>query len=323
MTGKATTVKLSGGGRKMPYVGLGTYEVKGEEVGVALRAALECGYRHVDTAASYQNEEAIGDVLQEWLTSGKVTREELFITTKLPFIGTRAGDVAKFLQKSLQKLRVSYVDLYLIHSPVGFMGQHDEDHKPVDSEGNRVVDPNTDLESTWRAMEDQVECGRAHTIGISNFNSVQINRIMKGCRIPPANLQVEAQIYHQQKDLKAFCHKLGISFCAYSPLGAPYLTNGTGDRPPPLKHPRVTSIATRLKRTPAQVLLRFLIQLDMIVIPKSSNPDRIRENFQVFDFELSQEDMSSLEALDCGKEGRIVKLEESRRHHEYPFDIPF
>lgn len=315
------TFKTIARGHKMPVLGLGTFQAKGEEVGVALRAALECGYRHVDTATSYQNEEAIGDVLQEWLTKGKVTREELFITTKLPEIGNRPGDVAKFLQMSLEKLRVSYVDLYLIHSPTGIIAQDGDD---MYNEESGVPDHDTDLEAIWKAMEDQVECGRAHNIGISNFNSVQINRIMKVCRIPPANLQVEAQIYHQQKDLKTLCHKLGISFCAYSPLGAPYLTNGTGDRPPPLKHPRVTSIATRLKRTPAQVLLRFLIQLDMIVIPKSSKPDRIRENFQVFDFELSPEDMSSLRALDVpGGKGRIADYVYTKGHPEYPFGIPY
>ncbi|XP_071527603.1 aldo-keto reductase family 1 member B1-like [Panulirus ornatus] len=318
MADQVPSIELGNGGN-MPYIGLGTFKTKDCEMRESLRVALECGYRHVDTATFYQNEDAIGEVLQEWLASGKVTREEVFITTKLPRIGNRAGDVARFLQKSLEKLRVSYVDLYLFHHPVGAIGKDDDDLSPVDSEGNSINDPDTDLESVWKAIEEQVDAGRARNIGLSNFNIVQIERILKVCRIRPANLQVEVHAYHQQRDLRALCHKHGISVCAFGPLGAPYMADGAGERPVLLEHPKVVSIANRLARTPAQVLLRFLIQLGMAVIPKSSNPDRIRQNFQVFDFELSTEDMSSLEDLDCGKEGKIFTMEFSKSHPECPF----
>lgn len=300
----------------MPMVGLGTYKSRDDEIRQALNVALECGYRHIDTATVYENEVEIGDVLHEWLSSGRLAREELFVVTKLPMTGNRYKDVGRFLQDSLDKLRLSYVDLYLIHSPVG-MKEH--------SKGEFDLD--TNHEEIYKAMEEQVDAGKAKAIGLSNFNSKQIEKILKVCRIKPANLQVEIHVYHQQKDLRELCRGFDISICAYCPLGAPYMAKGSDECPILLQHPLVTSMAKRLGRTPAQVLLRFLIQNNMPVIPRSTNQKRLKENFKVFDFELCAEDMASLEALDRKGAGRIVDFkslfEGIENHPEWPFNIPF
>lgn len=312
-------------GQKIPIIGLGTWQARDEEVRQAVQLALECGYRHFDTATLYQNEEAIGDVLSKWISEGKVAREELFITTKLPTIGNRAEDVPKFLTTSLKKLQLTYVDLYLIHFPVGCKGKDENDLQPRDSEGKVVLDMSTDHKSLWKAMEEQVDAGRAKSIGISNFNSEQIERIMKFCRIQPANHQVEIHAFHQQRELRAVCHKHNITMCAYGPLGAPYKEK-TKEKTV-LQDPVVTSIAARLGKTPAQILLRHLIQLNIVVIPKSSNPERLKQNFQVFDFKLSDKDMRDLDNLDQGKDGKLFIFTESmigvENHPEFPFKIPF
>ncbi|XP_063602038.1 1,5-anhydro-D-fructose reductase-like isoform X1 [Penaeus indicus] len=312
-------------GLEMPMVGLGTWQARDDEVRQAVQQALECGYRHFDTATLYQNEEAIGDVLSKWISEGKVAREELFITTKLPTIGNRAEYVTKYLTTSLKKLQLSYVDLYLIHFPVGCIGKDENDLQPRDSEGKVVLDMDTDHESLWKAMEEQVDAGRAKSIGISNFNSAQVERIMKFCRIQPANHQVEIHAFHQQKELRAVCHKHNITMCAYGPLGAPYKEGAK--QKPVLKHPVVTSMAARLGKTPAQILLRHLIQLNIVVIPKSSNPDRLKQNFEVFDFKLSDDDMRELDNLDQGIDGKLFIFSDSmigvKKHPEFPFNIPF
>ncbi|XP_045598555.1 aldo-keto reductase family 1 member A1-A [Procambarus clarkii] len=322
MSTKVPTITMTDG-RKMPAVGLGTWMARDEEMRAALTVALECGYRHVDTAYYYQNEKVIGQVLHEWLSSGKVTREELFITTKLPEIGIRASDVSRFLKKSLEWLQLTYVDLYLVHKPYSFLGKDDDDINPVGREGDAGLDLTTNIEDVWKAMEEQVDAGRAKSIGLSNFNSVQTKRIMKMCRVPPANMQVEIHAYHQQKELRALYSSFGVSVCAYGPIGAPYLYSATSDHPALVNNPVVTAIASRLKRTPGQVLIRFLLQHGMAVVPKSSNPERIRQNIEVFDFKLTSEDMSALEALDRGPDGKIYCFEDCKSHPEYPFHIPF
>lgn len=314
-------------GTKMPIIGIGTYRSSPADIKLTINTALECGYRHIDTAFHYRNEREIGDVLKEWLDSGKIKREELFITTKLPLTANRAADVARFLNKSLESLKLDYVDLYLIHNPVGIKAKDDDGSFLADEEGNPVLDLETDLESIYKEMEKLADSGKAKAIGISNFNSKQIERIMKVCRIKPANLQVELHAYHQQKALREICSKHGITVCAYGPIGAPYKAKELDDSSPILlEHPTVTSIAKRLGKTPAQILLRFLVQLGIIVIPKSTNPERIRKNFQVFDFKLSPEDMSALDAVDKRESGRIFTFEDVlkgiSKHPEYTFHIP-
>lgn len=316
-------------GMKMPVIGLGTWQSPEQEVEQAIDAALEAGYRHIDTAFMYTNEAAIGRALKKWFDSGKIKREELFIVTKLPLIGNNAKYVEEFIKKSLEALQLSYLDLYLIHNPVGLV--YGKELYPVDENGKVKLDMSTDHVAIWKAMEAQVDAGRAKAIGVSNFNVKQIERILKSARIPPANNQVEMHIYMQQKELREFSKKSGVTICAYSPLGSPNFKNYTAARGlatdqikdlSPLADPVVVKIADAHRKTAAQVLLRYLIQLGVAVIPKSITPDRIKANYQIFDFELTDSEMAKLNALDKGEEGRILAggvLTAYKEHPEYPF----
>jgi len=316
-------------GMKMPSVGLGTWQSSTDDIKMAVNAALEAGYRHIDGAFIYHNESAIGEVLADWIQSGRVKREELFIVTKLPSMGNRPDRVERYLNDSLKNLRVDYVDLYLIHFPAGIMegvGGHGTLARRED--GGIVVDLRTDLLALWKAMEAQVDTGRVKSIGLSNFNSQQIERVVKGSRIKPANLQVELHAYFQQKPLRALCARHDITVCAYAPLGSP---GRFAEKPMEpvgqlLEDPVVVDIAKAHSKTPAQVLLRHLIQQQVVVIPKSISPKRIVENFQVFDFVLNDQEMEALNALDKGNGHRSFTMSGFlglSDHPEYPFKIPY
>ncbi|XP_063223444.1 aldo-keto reductase family 1 member A1-like isoform X2 [Bacillus rossius redtenbacheri] len=273
MAGNVLNATLNDG-NKMPLIGLGTSRELGDALKTMLNLALEIGYRHIDTAHAYQNEAAIGEVLKTWLDSGKIKREELFVVTKLPGMGNRAESVEKYLKQSLQDLQLSYVDLYLVHSPVGSI--EGTSNNPMD----RAVDMNTDHISLWKAMEAQVDAGRARSIGLSNFNARQVKRIVRAARIPPASLQVELNVYFQQRELVAFCRALDVSVCAYSPLGSPGSRfRATGNWP--TQDPVVLAVANKHNKTAGQVLLRHHVQRGIVAIPKSTNPSRLKENLQL------------------------------------------
>ncbi|CAG2059655.1 unnamed protein product [Timema podura] len=266
-----------------------------------INTALEVGYRHFDTAYFYNNEAEMGKAFKKLFDSGKFKREELFIVTKLPPTGNRASSVEKYIKLSLKALQLDYVDLYLIHNPVG---NKEAEAKP-DKLSTMELDMDTDLISLWKAMELQVDAGRARSIGVSNFNADQTARII------PANNQVELHLYFQRKELAAFCKALDVTMCAYAPLGSPafpeFYSNvmkGDAKKLPnvnPLQDPVVLKIAKNHNKTPAQILLRQIVQRGIVVIPKSSNPGRQRENFQVLDFELTEEEMYEMSLLDRGK----------------------
>ncbi|XP_049842325.1 uncharacterized protein LOC126293251 [Schistocerca gregaria] len=178
------------------------------------------GYRHIDTAYAYGNQAEIGQTLKKWFDSGRLNRVEIFIVTKLPFNGNRSESVEKYLKKSLEALQLEYVDLYLIHHPIGHLDVNGSLF-PRDKDGKVLLDMNTDHISLWKATEAQVDSGRAHSIGLSNFSSRQVKRICEAARIPPANLQVELLACFQQRELAAFYRALGITVCVYGPLGSP------------------------------------------------------------------------------------------------------
>lgn len=318
-------------GLKMPLVGFGTSQ-SGDEMQSALHCALQAGYRHIDTAALYMNEAAIGQVLAEWIQSEKVRREELFIVTKLPPIGNRPEKVERFIKQSLHNLQLDYVDLYLIHFPAGILEGQSEAMRPGQVNKGLVLDLETDLVALWRAMEAQVDQGRAKSIGLSNFNSQQIERVVKAARIKPANLQVEVHAYFQQKPLRALCARHGISVCAYAPLGSggrfkQYLAQGrtTQGVSGLLENDVVMEIAKAHSKMPAQILLRHLVQQQVIVIPKSVTPERIQANFKVLDFSLSEREMQALDALDQehGRTFTMSGFEGLSNHPEFPFHIPY
>jgi diketogulonate reductase-like aldo/keto reductase len=243
-------------GSRMPVLGLGVWQMAaGAETERAVEYALDVGYRHVDTASMYRNEESVGAAVRR---SG-VSREEIFVTTKL--FPTHPS-AERELEKSLKRLGFDYVDLYLIHWPVPVMtGRY------------------------WRQLERVHERGLAREIGVSNFSRAPLESPDGST---PAVNQVHFSPFRFPRALRDYCEERGIVTEAYSPL-----EQGRG-----LDHPTITSIAERLGRTPAQVMLRWAVQQRTVVIPKSSNPDRIRSNAQIFDFELSADDMQALSALD-------------------------
>ncbi|KAJ8923970.1 hypothetical protein NQ315_006746 [Exocentrus adspersus] len=322
-------IKLNSG-NTMPVIGLGTWRAQPQEVENAVAVALEAGYRHIDTAFNYNNEESIGNALQKWFTSGKGKREDLFITTKLPNFGNRPKDVSRFLKMSLEKLKLSYVDLYLIHMPFSFHCNETNLTPLVNEDGSFSLDTNNDLLGTWKVLEQQVKDGLTKDIGLSNFNCEQIQRVYNNAEIKPAVVQVELHAYLQQKELRETCKKLNIAITAYSPLGSPGANNhfnakynySLDDFPDILGHPTVKELAEKYQKTPGQILLRHLVQQDIIVIPKSGNPERIKTNIDIFNFDLSEEDIRKLDALDKDEEGRIFDFlffKGVENHPEYPF----
>ncbi|XP_003694620.1 1,5-anhydro-D-fructose reductase-like [Apis florea] len=311
-------------GELMPIIGFGTWQAQEKELENALNIALEAGYRHIDTATAYENEKVIGDVLKNWFDSGKLKRSDIFIVTKLPAVGNRAEDVEKWIKTSLQNLQLEYLDLYLIHVPIGFEKVGDILH-PFDENGQIKLDNSTNHVKIWTEMEKQVKCGRTKAIGLSNFNISQIKRILKNTKMKISMLQIEFHVYFQQKELVKFCKQENIPITAYSPLGSRSLIkllNKTEEISDMLQNDVVMEIAKNYKKSSAQILLRYILQNGIVVIPKSTNPQRIKENIELFDWELNPEDMKKLYNLDCGESSRICDLKFFKgieTHPEYPF----
>ncbi|CAD5111988.1 DgyrCDS1242 [Dimorphilus gyrociliatus] len=314
-------------GRKMPILGYGTFLANDEEeLKVALRSALDAGYRKIDTALIYNNEHVIGEILQEYFQNGKLKRDDIFVTTKLWHNYMESKErIKQGIQRSLKNLKLDYVDLYLVHLPIGRQFTTEDELNPIDENGNGKFS-NADLcEVVWRGMENLVDAGLTKSIGVSNFNSKQIERINKVARIPIANNQIEIHSFFQQWDLVKFCQDNGITVTAYSPLAAP----GASFRPQdadtnPLICPIVKEIAEKYKKTPAQILLRSLLERNIAIIPKSVTLKRISENLDIFDFKLDEDSRKKLKSLDKGL--RIFKQDWQKgmvEHPEYPFNIPF
>jgi len=201
-------------GQKMPVLGLGTCDAKDEDgLERALDAALEFGYRHIDTAFAYENEAIVGKVLNKWLDGGKIKREDLFITTKLPPTGIHPDRVELFMKKSLTNLQLDYVDLYLVHLPIGI--KYEEGNVGPKFE----LEPKTDHAAIWKKMEEQVDAGRAKNIGLSNYNISQIETVLKAARIKPANLQVELHVFFATTETGRVLPKKWYNCGGLLPLG--------------------------------------------------------------------------------------------------------
>ena len=245
-------------GNRIPLLGLGVWQVpNGPECVKAVRWALELGYRHIDTAQAYGNEESVGQGLRD---SG-IPREEVFITTKFY---PRGSDPAAEAERSLRRLGVDQVDLYIIHWPQG---------GPT---------------WAWPGMERARELGRARSIGISNFDTRELEEVISSAEVPPVVNQVQFGPFAYRRGLLEQCERRDVALEAYSTLG-------TGRH---LDDPTVVEIARRVGRTPAQVLLRWCVERQIPVLPKSTHRERSEENAQIFDFSLSDEDMAALDALD-------------------------
>lgn len=247
-------------GSAMPLLGLGVWQIpNGPETERSVRWALELGYRHVDTAQAYGNEESVGKALRE---SG-VPREEVFLTTKF-YPRAKSGDPCAEAERSVRRLGVDQVDLYIIHWP----------------EGGPTW--------AWPGMEQAQERGLARSIGVSNFSRAELDAVIEAAERPPAVNQVQFSPFAHRRALLEACERRGVALESYSTLG-------TGAH---LDDADVARIAARHDRTPAQVLLRWCVQREVIVIPKSTKRERIEENARIFDFELSEDDMAALDALD-------------------------
>ena len=255
-----STVKLNSDVR-MPILGLGVYQSPpGRVTRNAVNLALRVGYRHVDTARIYGNEADVGEAVRE----GGVPRGDLFVTTKLWNSDQGYDSTLRACEASLKRLGLDYLDLYLVHFPV----------------------PDVRKES-WRAMETLRKKGRCQAIGVSNFTIRHLEELIEESHVIPSVNQVELHPFLYQKELLKYCQDRGIQVEAYSPLAR-------GER---LQDPRIASLATKYSKSPAQLMIRWGIEHGLVVIPKSTREERIRENSQVFDFDISDDDMRSLDSL--------------------------
>lgn len=250
-------------GKTIPQVGLGVWQAPNDEATTAVAKALEAGYRHIDTAAIYENEDGVGEGIRR---SG-VARGDIFLTTKLWNDRQSRDKALKAFDESLKKLGTDYVDLYLIHWPSPQRGTYVE---------------------AWKALVELKKEGRARSIGVSNFCEEHLKRIIDETGETPVLNQIELHPDFQQKALRGVHERLGIKTESWSPLGQGKLLN----------HPEIAKVAERLGRTPAQVIIRWHLDNGLIVIPKSVTPSRIADNFKVFDFTLDADAKAALDALD-------------------------
>jgi len=290
----------------MPLAGLGTWSgvmdpAAAAEVEAAIEGALEVGVRLIDCATAYRNEPAIGKVLKKWIDSGKVKRQDLFIVTKLPLTALDPEAVRPTVEKSLKDLCINYLDLYLIHSPMGCEVENGAIKKNAD--GKIILKDKADHMGVWREMEKLVDEGKIRSIGVSNFSSPQVANIMGQSRIPVAVNQVECGLYFQNKRLRENMAKMGVKMMAYASLGSSgrdVSRVGSGMIHNVFEDPLVMKIAKEHGKTPAQVLLRHQVQNGIVVIPKSTKKARIQQNFDVFDFSLTSQEMKDLDSQDQG-----------------------
>lgn len=288
-------IKLADG-TKLPILGFGTSDVNGNDFHdsgcQAIIHAIKSGYRFIDTAALYRNEEGVAMAVEHCIKEGIVKREDLYICTKVWCTAHKRESVMRACKESLKRLKMDYIDLYLIHWPVAFEEDGDP-FSPLDSKTGKVRYSDTPVTETWKGMEDVKDAGLARSIGVSNFNHAMTDDIFAMCKHRPVVNQVECHAYLNQEKLHEYSKKNNIVLNAYCPIGSPNASAKPG-QDWVMDDPVVKELAKKHDKSPAQILLRYLIQRDISPIPKSVNTKRIEENLKVFDFEISKEDMERM-----------------------------
>ncbi len=288
----------------MPSLGLGTWLSDRHKLHQAVKTALDIGYRHIDCAAIYLNEDVIGEAIAVAIAAGVVERQELWLTSKLWNSYHAAADVEVACRQSLQDLQVDYLDLYLIHWPVAF-------HQSVGmnsdiSSVNDLIDLKTlPISETWQAMEKLVDQGLVKNIGVSNFSQRHLQELLENSRIKPAVNQVESHPYWQQQELLQFCQQHQVQMEAYAPLGSRAKRERFPDdnvAPDLFEDPSILAIAEKHQATPAQILIAWQLARDVVTIPKSVTPSRLQENWQAQGVQLDAND--TLQIATIGSQGR-------------------
>jgi alcohol dehydrogenase (NADP+) len=267
-----TKISLSHGAGQMPALGFGTLIPDAAVTISATRDALEAGFRHFDCAERYGNEREVGRALQAGLAAGGIAREDIFVTTKVWNTNHRPERVEPAFRASLGRLGLSYLDLYLIHTPFAFQPGDDQD--PRDQDGNVLYDRSVTLPDTWRAMESLVGHGKCRAIGLSDIGLDEVKTIYESARIKPAVVQVESHPYLPETELLEFCKEKGVVLLAFAPLGH-------GMKPGLLEDPVISRIAERVGKTPAQVLLAWAMQRGTALLTTPRSAARARENFDI------------------------------------------
>ena len=265
-------IPLTHGSGALPAAGFGTLIPDPVVTRQAVKNALEAGFRHFDCAERYRNEQAVGDAMQDVFKAGAIKRDDVFVTTKLWNTNHRPERVKPACEASCRRLRIDQVDCYVIHTPFAFRPGDEQD--PRDEHGQVVYDTGVTLAETWRALEDLVDGGRCKSIGLSDVTLERLKEIVAMARIKPAVVQVESHPYLPEWDLLDFCREQGIVIQAFAPLGHAM-------EPRVLDDPVITSIAQRIHKTPAQVALAWAVQRGTAFLTTSTNPGRIRENFEI------------------------------------------
>jgi alcohol dehydrogenase (NADP+) len=269
---RLTKMRLNNGSGYMPALGFGTLIPDPALTRTATRDALDAGFRHFDCAERYRNEREVGEALQAGLAANGIVRENIFVTTKLWNSNHRPERVEPAFTASLDRLRLNYLDLYLIHTPYAFQPGDEQD--PRDQNGNVLYDKGVTLLDTWRAMESLVDHGCCRAIGLSDISLEELLPIYDGAKIKPSVVQVESHPYLPETELLEFCKENGIVFLAFAPLGH-------GMKPGLLEDPVISAIATRVGKTPAQVLLAWAVQRGTALLTTPKSAARARENFDI------------------------------------------
>jgi len=312
-------------GKTMPQIGFGTWLAAPGVVQTSVEAAVKAGFRHIDCAWIYGNEPEVGNAFKNIFSSG-IKREELFITSKLWNTFHKPKDVLPAIKSSLDNLGLDYLDLYLIHWPMGYENGGDKSVTFPKDANAKIVHCASDFLDTWREMENAVDAGLVKSIGISNFNQEQIQRIVDNCRIKPAVQQIECHPYNNQHKMKAYCDSVGIKITAYSPFGNPgrpwagtAKDGANNDQVSLLKHDVITKIGEKYSKGAGHVLLRYQLDRGIICLTKSVKAERIQSNFDVFGFKLDKDDIAAIDALNLNLRILPLSWDGLCNHKDYPF----